>query len=52
MTEILYGLRFIRKHNIKTSYTERREFIMEHGYSVSQLYKTGTIDSNINLKGE
>ena len=52
MTAILYGLRFIRKHKIETTYIERREFIMEHGFGVTQLYKTGIVDSNLLLKGD
>ena len=47
MGAILYGLRYIIKHNIPTSYANRRDFIKEHGQDPDKLIKLGIIDRDL-----
>lgn len=50
MGAILYGLRYITKHNVSTSYAQRRDFIREHGQSETKLICIGVVDSNLMLR--
>lgn len=50
MGAILYGLRYLAKYNIPTSYAQRRDFIREHGHREHKLIKLGVVDHNLILK--